>query len=754
LITTTNVWGWSSGRRLEDERLIKGEGGFLANLVGEGTLHCAFVRSPLAHALIRQVETDEAVHLPGVVAVYSAGDLGLAPIPGDGDQPAAAMSRPPLAADRVRYVGEPIAVVVARTGAEATDAAEAVLVDLEPLPVVATPETSLDDKILLFPDAGTNVVASRQISTKGESSVRYEVVASVEVPSPRLSAVTIEPIGILVQPGHGFLDIWCGHQTPHRLRDQLSSILGVPASGLRVRVPEVGGAFGLKGMLYPEYLVVAAAAAKLDRAVVWLQRRQEQLIGGTHGRAQNHVIELAGDRNGRIRRARVTSLAETGAYPHNGSILPLISQYVATGLYDIEHVELDATIVVTNRAPTGSYRGAGRPEASLAIERAVDAFAAAASLDPAEVRRRNFIQSLPHRTATGALYDSGDYEAALDMALEMIDEKSIRVEQARRRDAGADPIGLGIGAFIERAGGPIDSGEWGKVSVEEDGSVVVQTGSIPMGQGIETVWRRLVASVLAVEVEQVTFVAGDTAVVDSGGGSFGSRSAQLGASAASRSAVAVRERARHLAAEALEAAPVDLILLEGKFVVAGSPGSGIAWAELAALARQKGEALVHEEMFVPNAQTFPYGVHAALVEVEIATGVIHLQRLVAVDDCGVVLDPMIVAGQLHGSLMQGLGQALLEEIRYDDTGQPLTSTLMDYLIPSASMSFPLIAGRLFSPAPSNPLGVKGAGEAGCIGAPAAVLNAVHDALAPWNPVNLSLPLTPCKVWTAIQGKRE
>lgn len=746
----------SSGRRLEDERLIKGEGGFLADLIGPGTLRCAFVRSPLAHALIRQVEVDEAVRLPGVVAVYSAGDLGLAPIPGAGGQgPAApAMSRPPLAAARVRYAGEPLAVVVALTEAEATDAAEAVLADLEPLPVLATPEAALDDTVLLFPDAATNVVARRQISTEGELPSTFEVMASVEVTSPRLSAVTIEPAGILVQPGDGGLDIWCGHQAPHRLRDQLSSMLGVPASGLRVRVPEVGGAFGLKGMLYPEYLVVAAAALKLDRAVVWLQRRREQLIGGTHGRGQSISIDLAGDRDGRIRRARVKSLAETGAYPHNGSLIPLISQYVATGLYDIEHVELDATVVVTNRAPTGSYRGAGRPEAALAIERAVDAFAATASLDPAEVRRRNFIHSLPHRTVTGALYDSGDYEAALDMALDLIDEKSVRVEQAKRRDDRADPIGLGLGAFIERAGGPINSGEWGRVSVEEDGSVVVQTGSIAMGQGIETVWRRLVASVMAVDVEQVTFLAGDTATVARGVGSFGSRSAQVGASAASRSAVAVREQARQLAAEAMEAAPADLILTNGKFGVAGSPGSEIGWAELAALARQRGEQLAHEEMFIPNAQTFPYGVHAAVVEVEVATGVVHLQRLVAVDDCGIVLDPMIVEGQLHGSLMQGLGQALLEEIRYDDSAQPLTSTLIDYLIPSASMRFPLIADRLFSPAPSNPLGVKGTGEAGCIGAPAAVLNAVYDALAPWNPINLNLPLTPYKVWTVIHGTRE
>ncbi|HSL26364.1 MAG TPA: molybdopterin cofactor-binding domain-containing protein, partial [Acidimicrobiia bacterium] len=424
--------------------------------------------------------------------------------------------------------------------------------------------------------------------------------------------------------------------------------------------------------------------------------------------------------------------------------------YLVTGLYDIEDVRADTTIVVTNRAPTGSYRGAGRPEAALAIERAVDAFAVAAGMDPAEVRRRNFIGSLPYRTVTGALYDSGEYRGALDLALDLVDEKAVRAEQLRRRQLRLDPIGLGIGAFVERAGGAIDTGEWGRVSVNPDGTVVVATGSVASGQGHETVWRRLVASTLAVPVDQVRFVAGDTGEVAEGVGTFASRSAQVGASAAWRAAVAVRERARAIASELLEAAAADLVLAEGKFGVAGAPGSEVSWAEVAAAAQEQGVELVTEEMYIPHAQTFPYGVHIAVVEVELATGAVHLRNLVAVDDCGEVLDPMIVEGQLHGSLMQGLGQALLEEIRYDDDAQPLTSTLMDYLVPSAAMPFPLTTGRLYSAAPSNPLGVKGTGEAGCIGGPAAVLNAVHDALSPWGVAKLNLPLTPNKVWSAIR----
>jgi carbon-monoxide dehydrogenase large subunit len=647
-------------------------------------------------------------------------------------------------------VGEPIAAVIAISEPAAVDAAATIYPDLEPLPVVANPDTALTSGTLLFPEAGTNVVTRHSIKSDGDDSFQFAVVAAVEVESPRLSAVTVEPVGILAAPRDGGLEVWCGHQAPHRLRSQLSRFLDLDPLQLRVRVPEIGGAFGLKGMFFPEYLVVAAAALRLSRPVVWLQRRREQLTGGTHGRAQHHRVELAGDPNGRIRRARIESLAETGAYPHNGSLVPLISQYLATGLYEIADVRIDTTIVVTNRAPTGSYRGAGRPEAALAIERAVDAFSAAAGIDPAEVRRRNFIRTLPHRTVTGALYDSGDYRGALELALALIDEKQVRAEQLRRREQGMDPVGLGIGAFVERAGGAIDSGEWGRVSVNLDGTMVVATGSVASGQGHETIWRRLVASTLAVGVEQVRFVAGDTGQVASGTGTFGSRSAQVGASAVWRTAVEVRERARKIAAEMLEAADADLVLVDGKFQVVGAPGSEVSWADVAAIAQDQGIELAAEEMFTPHAQTFPYGVHLAVVEVEVETGVVHLRRLVAVDDCGKVLDPMIVEGQLHGSLMQGLGQALLEEVRYDDDAQPLTSTLIDYLVPSSAMAFPLTTGRLYSAAPSNPLGVKGTGEAGCIGAPAAVLNAVYDALAPWGVIDLNLPLTPNRVWAALQ----
>jgi carbon-monoxide dehydrogenase large subunit len=430
--------------------------------------------------------------------------------------------------------------------------------------------------------------------------------------------------------------------------------------------------------------------------------------------------------------------------------VPGFSRYVATGLYDIERVELDLTIVVTNRAPTGSYRGAGRPEAALAIERAVDAFARAAGLDPFEVRLRNYIPSdaLPYRAVTGALYDSGDYSAALRRAMELLDLDALRSEQAERLRSGGPFLGVGVGSFIERAGGAVDSWEYGRVEIDPvRRKVVVRTGSTDTGQGHATVWRRLAAERFG--IDDVEVHAKDTAEVADGIGSFASRSAQIGGSAVVRTADRVLDAARRRAADRLEAAVEDIEYEAGVFRVAGSPGSELTIWELAAESE-----LADEEKFSPHAQTFPYGAHAAVVEVLPETGEVRVRKIVAVDDCGVVLDPMIVEGQLHGSLVQGLGQALYERIVYDDAGQPVTSSLMDYSMPAAGDIPPIVSDRLIHPAPSNPLGVKGAGEAGCIGLPPAILNATLDALAPLGVTHLDLPLRPVSVWQAIRDAEE
>ena len=744
-------------RQIEDLPLVTGEGKYLADLVDDGVLHCAFARSPIAHGIVTGCDTTAARRAPGVVAVYErAADLGLKDLPsapGGTEAPeAAGMTRPPLAADRVRYVGEAVCVVVAETAVQAAEAAALVVLEIEPLPVVGSAAAALRDESLLFPDAGSNVVLRTGVTRGDPSAGEYDVVIEVEVDSPRMSHVAIETLGFLARPMGDGLEVWCGHQAPGRLPRQIGGLLGIPPESIRARSPLVGGAFGTKTQLYPEYAVVASVARHLGRPAVWLQSRRESILNGTHGRGQHHHVELSGDKSGRIRAARIEILADIGAYPLYGSRVALYTQYVATGLYDIEHVKIDTTMVLTNRPPVGALRGAGRPEAAVAIERAVDAFAAAAGLDPAEVRRRNFIptDSLPYVTATGALYDSGDYTQALEMALEAVDVPSVRAEQEERRQSGQDPIGLGIGAFVERTGGGIGSGEFGRVDVLPSGEVIVRSGSMSTGVGHQTVWRQLASSVLTVAPEQVRVIEGDTAEVANGVGSFASRSAQMGGTAVWECAGRVRDQARTKAAAMLEIAEDDLVLESGVFRAAGTPDIGLSLGEIAAAIESEGSQLAFEEFFNPESQTFPYGVYVAVVKVELETGFVTIEKLVCVDDVGTVLNQMIVDGQTHGSVMMGIGQALLEEVRYDEEGQPLNPTLLDYLVPPALLEFPIETLHLVHPAPSIPTGVKGAGESGSIGAPPAVLNAVYDALGPYGVTDLSFPLTPERVWTAIQ----
>lgn len=744
-----------SVRRLEDYPLITGKGTFVGDLVDEDTLHCAFVRSPVAHGILESLDLDEILDMPGVVAAFDARTLDIPDLPstpGRGAPEATGMGQPALARQRVRYVGEPIAVVIAETPSQAVDAAEMLWVDIDPLPAVTDARTSLDGDTLLFPDVGTNLVHQRTVATGGKRP-QAEVEASVKIGIPRLSPVTIEPLAILVRPGDEALEVWCGHQSPSRLPRQLSPFVGLPPEQFRARVPDVGGAFGTKGQFYAEYVVVAVVAHRLNRAVAWIERRGEQLRSGTHGRGQEVSVTVGGDRSGRIRYIKTELLGDVGAYPSTGSRLPFFSQFMAQGVYDIEHIEVHAIAALTNKAPTGPYRGAGRPEASISVECAVDAFAAQVGIRPEDVRRKNFIrpEQLPYTTHTGSIYDSGNYGEALDLALRTVAVEKWRTRQEDRRRHGGDPIGIGIASFIERAGGAVGSWEWGKVEVMSDGSLEVRTGSTSAGQAHQTVWSQIAASVFDVPLDDIAFQAGDTKEIPQSVGSFSSRSLQIGGSAVLRCARTVREAALELAAGMLEAAPEDLELSDGKVRVVGSPQPQISLAAIAMEAQSRGVELSAEEMFSPNALTYPYGAYVAVVEVELETGYVNLLQMVAIDDCGNVINPMVVEGQVHGSIMQGIGSALLEEIVYDSDGQPLTTSLMDYLIPSATQPMPLQTGRLTYPAPSNPLGAKGTGEAGCIGVPPALLNAVHDALRPLGVTSLSFPLTPSKVWEAIQA---
>ncbi|HEX7099083.1 MAG TPA: xanthine dehydrogenase family protein molybdopterin-binding subunit [Acidimicrobiia bacterium] len=735
--------------RREDARHVVGRGRFIGDMEPEGLLHARFVRSDAAHGLLRGLDLEDARSAPGVVAVFGGDDLDVNSLPVEAPS-LPQMIRPLLATERIRFVGEALAVVIAETERQAFDAADLVWPDIEELDAVTTPEEALSDRVVLHPEVGTNLVQRTPGGDPDDDPWDYEVDVTVRVHNQRLAPSPIEPLTALAEPKDGGVRLWVGHQAPHQLKGQLERLLGFEVD---VIVPDVGGGFGQKGRFFPEYAVVAQAASRLGRPVRWLQTRRESLAAATHGRDMTSTIRLAGDNDGRIRRGSIEIVAAVGAYPHTGAQVPLFTRLVSQDMYDLEQLHVEVVSVVTNAAPTAPYRGAGRPEAAYAMERAVDAFARAVGMDPVDVRRKNLLAGpFPIRSRTGAIYDSGDYRAALDLAVELIDLPRWRKEQQRRLAEGEDPIGVGIGAYVERAGGPPDSGEYARVELDEDGKVVVRTGSTSNGQGHDTVWSQVASQIFDVPIEDVTVIAGDTSRVARGWGSMASRSAQIGASGVWLTGRRLRDRARRLAADMLEAAEDDLVLEKGAFKVRGVPDEGVSLAAIVAEATRRGEQMAEEEFYSPGAQTFPYGVHAAVVSVSLETGEVELLDIVAVDDCGNVLNPMIVEGQTHGSLAQGIGQALLEEVRYDENGQLQTATFVDYLLPHAT-DLPLFrTGRVVSPAPSNPLGAKGAGESGCIGGPPAVVNAVLDALHPFGVTHLDMPLRPAKVWEALQGR--
>lgn len=745
----TRTYRPGSVLRREDQRLTTGRGKYVANRKEPDMVHVVFVRSNIAHGTITSLDLESTRQSPGVLAVFTGPDLHLPDISSAvPPAPVAGMSRPILAHDRVQHVGEAVAMIVAESPTLAADASDTAWVEMDPLPAVIDPSSALASRLPLHPATSSNVVERFQLGDR-DSDWGHPVDITVTAVNQRLAPVTMEPLAILAVPVHSGLRIFVGHQSPHILKEQLKTLLDVD---VEIVVGDVGGGFGTKGRIYPEYVAVAAAACRLGRPVRWLQSRSEQLLTGTHGRDMIHTVRLGGDHSGRIRRAHVDILAAVGAYPHLGAQVATFSRLVAQGLYDIETVTISSTTVVTNTAPIAPYRGAGRPEAAYAIERAVERFARATDLEPLDVRRRNVFrcEGFPHRTVTGAVYDSGNYEAALDESARLLDLEAFRAEQTSRRERHDLPIGVGFGAFIERAGGAADAAEFARVEVTATGNLAVHTGSTSNGQGHETVWCQVAGQVFDLGMDRVEFIAGDTERVPRGTGSTASRSAQIGASGVWRTALRVRAAAESVAAHLLEVAVEGLRVDNGVFRVAGVPSNGVTLAEIASAAPELGVALTKEEWYSPGAQTFPYGVHAAVVEVDPEVGLVRLLRYIAVEDCGNVLNPMIVEGQTHGSVAQGIGQALYESVEYRADGQLLTGTLLDYLIPGAPEVPPITTGRIVSPAPSNPLGVKGAGEGGCIGAPPAIVNAVLDALQPWGVEDIDMPLHPERVWRAIR----
>ena len=696
-----------SVKRSEDARFLAGAGRYVENVLVGGALRAVFVRSMMPHALIRSVDASAARAMQGVVGVFMAADVDIPPQPVSGLVPDA-MNRPVLASDVARFAGEQIAVVVAETEAQAADAAEAVVVDFEPLQAVTDPEEALRPAApILFPEHGSNLAHSFEEHMDDDVLAAAEVVVSGRFVNQRLVPVPLETNACTAVPGEDdATTLWVSTQIPFDVRGDVSDALGVAPAKVRVIAPDVGGAFGAKLSVYPEYLVVAALARRLGRPVRWSESRSESMLALTHGRGQVQYVELGAKRDGTLVSLRADVVADMGAYPV-GAFLPSLTHEMSSGQYAIPRIAFRARCAVTNTTPIAPYRGAGRPEAAALIERAMDMLAAELRMDPAEIRRRNFIREFPHETATGQKYDSGNYGRALEEVLRMVEYDALRVEQAARRERGdVKQLGIGLGTYVEMTS--IGGGtEFASVEMHEDGHATVKSGLSPSGQGHETSLAQVASRALGIPFEHVRVVHSDTGVVSRGEGTWGSRSLQIGGSAV-----------------------------------------------LAACEKLKAEGGTYAEVdFTQTDSTFPFGAHVAVVEVDTETGGAELVKMVAVDDAGVALNPMMMQGQIHGGVAQGIAQALFEEMTYDEDGNPMNANLATYAIPSAAdlPSFETVITQ--TPTDRNPLGAKGIGESGTIGATPAVQNAVVDAVCHLGVTHIDMPLVPERVWRAIQDAR-
>jgi aerobic carbon-monoxide dehydrogenase large subunit len=744
--------------RSEDPRFITGAAIYGDDVELPGALHATFVRSDLPHARVRSVDTSAVGQVPGAQA-FTAADVDVEPFGVESPGVNERMVRPIMAGEVVRHAGEVLAVVLTEDRPSGPDAAELVQVELEELAPVPDPETALRNESLLFPEAGTNVCGEFSINASDDDPFEdCEVVVSGRLTSQRLASCPIEcRVAAAVWEG-GRLTHWASTQTPNGARDALADALGLDPGSVRVIVPDVGGGFGPKSGAAVEDVIVAWLARRLGRPVRWTETRSENMLALGHGRAQRQELTIGGSRDGEVRAYRLKILQDAGAYPAIGAFLPNLTGLCASGPYAIPRIEVDITSVVTNTAPIVAYRGAGRPEAAQAVERAMDLFAAEIGADPAEVRRRNLIPSdaFPYDTATAAHYDSGNYVRALDMVLEHARYDELRAEQRRRREAGdARALGIGVAMYIEITN-PTGEPEWGAVEITSDGRARVRSGLGPTGQGHQTSLAMLVSDRLGLPFDAITVEHGDTDFVPRGVGTYGSRSLQTGGSAVDGAAVRVLERGRELAAEQLEASPADLRLdgHRGAFHVVGVPDRSVSWAELAdALAGSDRLAELAVEEDFEASPTFAFGAHLAVVEIDTETGKVELTRMVCADDCGRVLNPLLVEGQRHGGIAQGVAQALLEEFAYDEDANPVTDSFVTYPIVSAAElpSFELLT--LETPTSVNELGAKGIGESATIGSTPAALSAVLDALRPLGVRDIEMPVGPQRVWQAINEAR-
>jgi aerobic carbon-monoxide dehydrogenase large subunit len=763
-------------RRKEDPRLITGTGTYVGDLKLPGLHHVAFVRSPYPHARIRGIDAAAALARPGVVAVVSGHDLldAYGPLPfggGEGAEQAGEAKRPfshyAISVDRVRHTGEIVAAVIASSAEAAVDGAGDVLVDYEPLPAAVDMEQAArPDAPRLFDQLESNVdhVWKRK---RGDVEAAFESahrVVKLRMNSQRLAGVSMEGRAVAVMPDAttGGLTVWTSTQAAHWIRRDLAEVLGLHENQIRVIAPDVGGGFGVKIGIYPEEAALAALSRQLNLPLRWVEGRLEHMQATTHGRAQIAEYEAAVAEDGTVNALRARVLADLGAYPVAAGI-PNLTGQMAVGVYKIPAVDFEVTCVFTNTTPVAAYRGAGRPEAAYYLERLMDAVAAELGLEPAEVRRRNFIppDAFPYKTPVGTLYDTGEYEKALDRALEVSGYAALREEQGRRRAAQASGgsgslLGIGLACYVEMCGfGPYESAH---VRVEPSGTVTIMTGISPHGQGNATTFAQIVADQLGVDFDQIVVKWGDTANTPMGNGTMGSRSLAVGGGALVRAVDQVRDKASRIAASMLEAAPEDIVLEAGRYQVRGAPDSAVTLKQIAdraysdKLPDEIAPGLESTDYFKPPELIYPFGAHVAVVEVQPETGEVRVREYYSVDDCGPRISPMIVAGQVHGGLAQGIGQALFEEVVYDESGHLLSGTLMDYTLPRADDLPDFTLDKTVTPTPHNPLGAKGIGEAATIGSTPAITNAVVDALRHLGVSNLDMPLRAEKVWRAIHRR--
>jgi len=759
-------WVGKPMRRREDRTLVTGRGRFVDDLAVAAVRHLALARSPHAHARIRSIDTSAARALPGVVAVITAADLGpIGPIPLMRLVPGTVVpDYPVLAAGVVRAQGIPVAAVVAESPYIALDAVERIKVDYEPLDGVADPDTALaagaPQAVEVSRDNRAMAIAWRH----GDAERAFRDAAhrvTLTVQQQRLAGVPMETRGALARwdPSTDELTLWTSTQAPFRIRSSLARMLGLDEARIRVIAPDVGGGFGVKGGPYREEVLVAVLAKRLGQPVKWISTRAEDLLTTNHGRGGRATGELALDADGRIKglRARIRQpLGPTLAVTVGGT--PLNYGRCLPGPYLVEHVDIESVGVFTNTPPVGAYRGAGRPEAAYLIERLVDEAARTLKLDPAELRRRNLIpaEKFPFKTATGQVYDSGDYPALFERTLAAADYAGLRKAQAARRARG-EIVGVGVATYVEPSGLGWESG---LIRVETTGAVLAITGSSAHGQGHETTFAQIVADELGVPPEAVTVRHGDTHGAPQGIGTFGSRSTALGGSALALAARDVREKARRLAASMLEAAVDDVVAVDGGFGVVGAPGRTVALARVAEFAyRGQGlppgsePGLEATRFFSPEGEVWSAGAFVVSIRIDRDTGTVTPERIVWIDDAGTIINPLLADGQLEGSLAQGWGQAMMEEIALDPGGQMLSGTLMDYAIPRADDVPHAEIGHAHSTSPRNPLGAKGIGEAGTIGIPPVMVSAVVDALSPFGVSHLDMPLTPERIWRALSAGR-